>query len=87
MLQEVDWPVLKTLLTDLPLVLENKTLVLSAQGHLVYTICGQLCAMVMLHTTPSHPSIQSALGGNIETLQMFLLLLWVGVRIPNSSCD
>ena len=77
MVQEVDWPVLKTLLTDLPLVLENKTLVLSAQGHLVYTICGQLCAMVMLHTIPpplpttsweglwSFSIIQSALGGNI----------------------
>lgn len=64
MVQEVDWPVLKTLLTDLPLVLENKTLVLSAQGHLVYTICGQLCAMVMLHTTPlPHPP---PLGGVVE---------------------
>ncbi|XP_070184862.1 tuberin-like isoform X2 [Littorina saxatilis] len=44
--KEVDWLVLKTLLTGLPSALENKTLVLSAQGNLVYTICGQLCAMV-----------------------------------------
>ncbi|KAK7507156.1 hypothetical protein BaRGS_00001091 [Batillaria attramentaria] len=44
--QEVDWPVLITLLNGLPSVLENKTLVFSARGNLVYNLCVQICTML-----------------------------------------
>ncbi|XP_076458884.1 tuberin-like isoform X2 [Babylonia areolata] len=44
--KEVDWPVLKTLLTGLPSLLENKTLVSSAHASNVIALCVQLCTMV-----------------------------------------
>ncbi|GFO23357.1 tuberin [Plakobranchus ocellatus] len=43
---ERDWTVLQTVLETLPRVLENKTLVLSADNELIYNLCEKLCAMV-----------------------------------------
>ncbi|XP_025084814.1 tuberin-like isoform X2 [Pomacea canaliculata] len=45
--KETDWQVLSVLLARLPSVLENKTLVLSTRGTLVYDLCERLCHMVM----------------------------------------
>lgn len=44
--QENDWSVLKCVLENLPVLLQNKTLVLSAKSYLVDDLCSVLCAMV-----------------------------------------
>ncbi|BFZ02892.1 hypothetical protein BsWGS_05930 [Bradybaena similaris] len=43
---ERDWTVLQMVLEKLTLILENKTLVLTADSHFIDTLCGKLCAMV-----------------------------------------
>ncbi|CAG5135505.1 unnamed protein product, partial [Candidula unifasciata] len=43
---ERDWTVLQMVLENLPLILENKTLVLTADSHLIDALCEKLCAMV-----------------------------------------
>lgn len=43
---EHDWEVLDAVLKSLPRVLENKTLVLSADHSHIHNLCGKLCAMV-----------------------------------------
>ncbi|XP_059139623.1 tuberin-like isoform X2 [Physella acuta] len=43
---EKDWSILQIVLENLPLILENKTLVLSANEELIDALCGKLCAMV-----------------------------------------
>ncbi|XP_041363648.1 tuberin-like isoform X2 [Gigantopelta aegis] len=43
---EFDWDVLKCVLEKLPLVLQNKTLILSAEHCLVDILCHRLCSMV-----------------------------------------
>ncbi|GFS23751.1 tuberin-like [Elysia marginata] len=43
---EHDWTVLQTVLESLPRVLENKTLVLSANHEHIHNLCGKLCSMV-----------------------------------------
>ncbi|XP_022317676.2 tuberin-like isoform X3 [Crassostrea virginica] len=57
-----DWEVLERVLVNLPLLLQNKTLILSSQHDLINALCHQLCAMVndrqlnfpeKLHGTPS----------------------------------
>ncbi|XP_034313756.2 tuberin isoform X2 [Magallana gigas] len=57
-----DWEVLERVLVNLPLLLQNKTLILSANHDLINSLCHQLCAMVndrqlnfpeKLHGTPS----------------------------------
>lgn len=46
LLQEKDWSVLKSVLGSLPVLLQNKTIILSAQKHLIDSLCSNLCAMV-----------------------------------------
>ncbi|XP_067671125.1 tuberin-like isoform X1 [Haliotis asinina] len=43
---ELDWHVLKCVLEHLPLVLQNKTLILTTTDNMVATLCHRLCAMV-----------------------------------------
>ncbi|XP_046568318.1 tuberin-like [Haliotis rubra] len=43
---ELDWHVLKCVLEYLPLVLQNKTLILTTTDNMVATLCHRLCAMV-----------------------------------------
>lgn len=44
--QDKDWEVLERVLVNLPLLLQNKTLILSATHDLINSLCHQLCAMV-----------------------------------------
>ncbi|KAK0049216.1 tuberin [Biomphalaria pfeifferi] len=44
--KEKDWLILQSVLDNLPLILENKTLVLSGDKGLIDALCGKLCAMV-----------------------------------------
>ncbi|KAK6169153.1 hypothetical protein SNE40_020258 [Patella caerulea] len=44
--KELDWEVLKCVLENLPLVLQNKTLILSTRGDLIAELCHHLAAMV-----------------------------------------
>ena len=46
-LQELDWLVLKLVLSKMPLLLQNKTLVLSAELDDIRKLCGRLCDMVI----------------------------------------
>ncbi|XP_061175149.1 tuberin-like isoform X1 [Saccostrea echinata] len=57
-----DWEVLERVLVNLPLLLQNKTLILSTKHDLINSLCHHLCAMVndrqlnfpeKLHGTPS----------------------------------
>ncbi|KAK3091724.1 hypothetical protein FSP39_022166 [Pinctada imbricata] len=41
-----DWQVLECVLVNLPLLLQNKTLILSTRRELIDNLCHQLCAMV-----------------------------------------
>ncbi|OWF53727.1 Tuberin [Mizuhopecten yessoensis] len=43
---DLDWQVIECVLVNLPLLLQNKTLILSTQGDLIDTLCHVLCAMV-----------------------------------------
>ncbi|CAL1542795.1 unnamed protein product [Lymnaea stagnalis] len=43
---ERDWSVIQAVLENMPLILENKTLVLSADRSLIDALCGKLCSMV-----------------------------------------
>lgn len=56
-LQERDWAVLQMVLEKLTLILENKTLVLTADSHFIDALCGKLCAMVCETSPPllNHP--------------------------------
>lgn len=44
--QDTDWEVLERVLVNLPLLLQNKTLILSGKHDLINSLCHQLCAMV-----------------------------------------
>ncbi|XP_050394969.1 tuberin [Patella vulgata] len=44
--KELDWEVLKCVLENLPLVLQNKTLILSTRGDLIDELCHHLASMV-----------------------------------------
>ncbi|ESP04643.1 hypothetical protein LOTGIDRAFT_61259, partial [Lottia gigantea] len=44
--KELDWEVLKAVLNNLPIVLQNKTLILSTEGDLIDELCHHLASMV-----------------------------------------
>lgn len=46
--QDTDWEVLERVLVNLPLLLQNKTLILSGKHDLINSLCHQLCAMVWM---------------------------------------
>jgi len=49
--QELDWGVLNAILENLPLLLQNKTIILSGQQNQVDALCSRLCAMVSASST------------------------------------
>ena len=46
-LQDKDWQVMECVLVHLPLLLQNKSLVLSTKRNMVDVLCQKLCSMVI----------------------------------------